>query len=78
MRSQRSSTTRVWRREALFFFLCLLGAFATNAGAILYYDTRWIELVSQAGWMLAIALTLYLLSALVRLVARGLRRLLRA
>jgi Na+/melibiose symporter-like transporter len=77
MRSQRS-TTRSWRREVLIFAACLLAAFAINAGAILYYDTRWIELVSQAGWMLAIALALYLVSALVRLLSRGLRRLLRA
>ncbi len=77
MRSQRS-TARSWRREALIFAVCLLAALVINAGAILYYDARWSELVSQAGWMMAIALTLYLISALVRLLARGLRRLLRA
>jgi Na+/melibiose symporter-like transporter len=77
MRRQRS-TTRGWRRETLIFAACLLSAMAINAGAILYYDTLWSELVSQAGWMLAIALALYLLSALVRLLAHGLRRLLRA
>lgn len=56
------------KTEAWTALACLLVAIAINAGAIVYYSRPWTELYSMAGYELVIALGLYLLWTLLRIV----------
>jgi uncharacterized membrane protein (DUF2068 family) len=62
------------KTELRTFLVCLGIAFAVNVGAIIYYKTPFYEAFTQVGYMLVIALTLYLVWTVVRLVRRLLGR----
>lgn len=61
------------RAELAVLTACLLLAEVINALTILIYRTRWIELISQWGWILILAVVLYLLLWLPRLLLRAVR-----
>lgn len=62
------------KREILYFGLCLTAAVLVNLGAILYFGTPWYELFTQAGYTLMIAIALYAIAAVVRLVIHLFRK----
>ncbi len=62
------------RREARVLSFCLLVALLLNVAAIIGYGTRWIELVTQFGWMALIATALYVIVCLARLLLVLVRR----
>ncbi len=70
-------TAKRIRRELWMLSGCVILALAVNAGAILAYKTRWIELLTTWHITGAIALGIYCVTGLFRLAVCGARRLLR-
>jgi len=64
-------STRRIRRELLIFAACILAAFAVNAGSILWFKTEWKELFTTLHMTLAVAVGIFVLLALVRLLVFG-------
>jgi hypothetical protein len=62
---------RLIAREVRVFLICFAAALLLNAGCILYYHTRWIELLTTAHIALAVASMFYAVAAVVRLTAKG-------
>jgi hypothetical protein len=56
------------------FFIFTIGV---NTISIIFYNTQWIELLTQWHIMLAISVFLYLLTALIRLAILGIKNLIR-
>ena len=65
------------RRELLIFAVCILAAFAVNAGSILWFKTEWKELFTTLHITLAVAVIIFVLLALVRLLVAGFIRIFR-
>ena len=55
------------RRECRIAAACLLVGILVNVGAILGYHRPWTELVSQLGYVVVLAVILYLLIGVIRL-----------
>ena len=56
------------KRELFVFLVCFVFAFLMNVYAINLAGTPWREMFTQLGYVIVIALTVYLLLALIRLV----------
>ncbi len=54
------------KREAWIFLGCFIFAFLLNIAAIIIYKTPWYEAFTQIGYIIVIAVVLYLLMALIR------------
>lgn len=54
------------KREAWIFLGCFIFAFLLNIAAIIIYKTPWYEAFTQIGYVIVIAVVLYLLMALIR------------
>jgi hypothetical protein len=67
-------TAKRKKTELATFLVCLGIAFLVNVGCIIHYKTPFYEAFTQIGYMLIIALTLYLAWTAVRLARRLLRR----
>ena len=70
-------SSRRLRIELWMLLLCLVLAFAVNAYAILTFKTHWIELLTTWRVTGAVALVIYILSALLRLIFAGVKQLFR-
>lgn len=70
-------TAQAKKRELTIFIGCLVLAFLLNAYSIIAYGTSWSEMYSMIGMVLAIAIVLYVLQGIIRLVIRGFSRLFR-
>lgn len=57
------------KREVYILLGCFIFAFLLNIACIIIYKTRWIEIFTQIGYVIVIAVVLYLLIALIRFVA---------
>ena len=62
------------RRELWVFAGCLVGAVGINLGAIVFYKTHGSELFTTGHITLAVALMIYILAALLRLIFAGAQR----
>jgi len=67
-------TVRRKRIELATAGVCLLLAFLLNVGCILYYRTPFVEVFTQLGYVVAIAVGLYLAWTAIRLVFRLFRK----
>ncbi len=67
-------TARRKRQEILCFGICFAAAVLINLGAILYFRTPWYELFTQIGYTLLIAVVLYIVVVLLRLVIHLFRK----
>ncbi len=56
------------KREAYVFLGCFIFSFLLNITAIIIYKTPWYEVFTQIGYVIVIAVVLYLLVALIRFV----------
>jgi hypothetical protein len=61
-------TAKKIKREALIVLGVLLAAELINLYAIAKFDTNWSELYSQVGYVFVVAMILYLLVAVIRLM----------
>jgi hypothetical protein len=67
-------TPKIFRNEFNVWLGLFALAIALNASAILYYQTEWIELFTQMGYVLAISIVGYLFVALPRFTVWLLKR----
>jgi len=70
-------TAKAKKRELIVFLVCVAVAVAINMYAIIKFDRGWEELFTQASFTLSIAVFLYVVVGLVRIVIYGFRKLLR-
>ncbi len=65
------------KRELLVGAFCFVGAVLLNVYAITTRGTQWSELITQLHVAVAVAMVLYLVLGVLRLIAAGVRRLVR-
>lgn len=63
-------TKKRQKKELLIFGVCFAIGFLMNLISIINYRTPWYEIFSQLGYVVAIAIVLYILLAFVRIVIR--------
>lgn len=56
------------KTELITLSVCFLIACVTNLGAIIYYKTPFIELITSLGYVVAFAVALYIAWSLIRVV----------
>ena len=65
-------TAQTKRRELVILLCCFVAANLVNLFAIIGYGTRWIELLSQIGYVVFVTFVLYVAQLLVRWAVCGL------
>lgn len=58
------------KKELIIFLICFIIAEITNAAAIIIYNTKWSELYTHIGFVFAIALGLYFITLIIRILIR--------
>lgn len=56
------------RKEVIILLSCFVVAFLINVVAIIKYKTPWYEIFTQIGYVLVIALVLFLIVTLIRVL----------
>lgn len=65
------------RTELCIGAICLAVACLLNVGAVIAYGRPWFEILSQAGYVVVIAVFIYLIVLVFRLVIYAVRRIIR-
>lgn len=65
-------TSKRIKRELYILLGCFIASVLINVGAIVYYNTFWRELITQIGYEVVIAVSLYLIILIFRLVVKSL------
>lgn len=65
------------KKELYILLGCFVFGFFMNIAAIMIYKTPWIEVFTQVGYVIVIAVVLYLIAALVRFLIYLIRKLFR-
>lgn len=60
--------------ELKIFGVCFLIAFLMNVYAVIAYERSWVELFSQLGIVAAIAVSLYIILFVIRLIVYLIRK----
>jgi hypothetical protein len=68
---------RTVRRELLVILGCFLASFCTNIGAVIAYHKSWTEIFSQIGYVLVIAVCIYALLWVIRLICLIIKKLIK-
>jgi len=68
-------SAKVKKREITIFIILLIASFIANIISIMAYNTDWIEVVSALHYVVLLAVVLYVIQAIVRLIIWGIRRL---
>lgn len=63
------------KKEGLYFGSVFLIAFLLNVISILKFNTEWSELYSQLGYVVMLAIVLYLLILVIRVVIKAIKLL---
>ena len=66
------STSRI-KIEIITILVCFIIAFFTNFGAVLYFKTPIVELITSIGFVIAFAVVLYVLWCIIRLIVYGIK-----
>ncbi len=56
------------RREFIIWLIIFILSNLLNAYSIIHYKTKWIELITQLGYVFVLSLLVYFLVALIRLI----------
>jgi hypothetical protein len=56
------------KKELRILLICFACSFLLNIAAIIIYKTSWAEVITQLGYVFIIALALYVLIAIIRLI----------
>jgi Na+/melibiose symporter-like transporter len=70
-------TARRKKHELIILAFCFVAANIVNLAAIIYFDTSWIELLTQIGYVVIITILLYFVILAFRLLLKLLFRKLR-
>lgn len=65
------------KKELRIFGICFAIGFLMNVISIIIYKTSWVEIFSQIGYVLVIAIVLYLILALFRSIVKWIKKLIR-
>ena len=63
------------KTELITALVCFLIAFLSNVGAIIYYKSPAIELITSIGYVVVSAVVLYIIWCLIRLAIYGIKKL---
>ena len=74
MKSVTISSKRI-KTEFYIWLACLVTALILNIFSIIFYNTKWIELITQLGYVFAVSLVIYMLSGIIRLFITGIKRI---
>ena len=61
-------TARRKKKELTIFAVCLAMAVLVNAACIISYKTSWTELFTQVGFTVVVAVMIYCIAAIARLL----------
>ena len=61
------------KTELIAMLVCFLIAFFANLGAIIYFKTPFIELITAIGFVIVFAIALYILWSIIRLIIYGIK-----
>lgn len=64
------------KKELIIFAICFVIGFILNVVSIIVFKTTWIEIFSQLGYVFAIAISLYILLLIVRVIIYMIKQLL--
>ncbi len=67
-------TKKRQKKELLIFGICFTIGFLMNLISIIVYKTPWYEIFSQLGYVLAVAIALYLILAFFRCIIRWIKK----
>lgn len=70
-------TSKRQKKELLIFGVCFAIGFLMNVVSIIIYKTPWFEIFSQLGYVLAIAIVLYLILAIFRGLIKWIKQVIR-
>jgi len=70
-------TKELKKRELIVFVVCFIIACAINVYSIISFNRSWTELFSQMGFVFAITIALYIVSAIIRLIVHFIRKAIR-
>jgi hypothetical protein len=62
------------RREFILWLILFVLCNLLNVYSIIHYKTRWIELITQLGYVFVLSLLIYFLIALIRLIVTLIRK----
>ena len=63
------------RKELIIFVVCFAAAFGLNIYSIAKFETDWSEILGQLHVVLGIALIIYVIVGLIRLIFTGVLRI---
>lgn len=63
------------RKELIIFVVCFAAAFGLNIFSIAKFETDWSEILGQLHVVLGIALIIYIIVGLIRLIFTGVLRI---
>ena len=63
-------------KELRILLLCLVFTFLLNIVAVIIYKTPWIEILTEVGYVVSVAIILYLIILLIRLIIFSVKALL--
>lgn len=70
-------TTKLVKSEIKLIIFLFIASFLLNVIAIIIYNTEWKELYTQIFWVIAIALSFYGLSVILRLIYYSIKYLIK-
>ncbi len=70
-------TPKRQKKELRIFGVCFAIGFLMNLASIIIYKTSWNELFTQIGYVIAIAIVLYLLFAIIRGIIKWIRKIIK-
>lgn len=63
------------KRELTIFGTAFIVAFILNIISIIEYNTEWIEIVSSLHYVFLLAIILYIIQGIIRLIIWGIKKL---
>jgi hypothetical protein len=69
------ATTIHPRREFIIWLIAFVVANLLNVYGIIHYNTRWIELITELGYVITLSLLLCFLVVLIRMLVRILSKI---
>jgi len=67
-------TPKQLKKELLYWLLAFGLANILNIYSIIKYETSWMELITQIGYVFVLSIIIYLVLVLIRIIGRILKR----
>ncbi|MDD2284989.1 MAG: hypothetical protein PHQ11_06285 [Paludibacter sp.] len=70
-------TAKRQKKESSILLCCFILAFLLNIAAIIIYQSPWVEVVSQIGYVVLVGLVIYALLLILRLIIFSVKAIIR-